>query len=526
MEFTPEQWAGLKTHCDEAGIVLPELAVLARGGRAGSRRLDAPAWKIASGEINNHALLRACGETGLPILLSSGMSPYRELDEAVAVVGRSKSPLAILQCTTQYPCPPEQIGLNVLSELDRRYACPIGLSDHSGEIYPGLAAVALGANLVEVHATFSKEMFGPDVPASLTLEQLATLIQGVRFIETMLDSPVDKDAKAAELEPLRKLFNKSVVLRRELTAGTVLTREHLAMKKPGTGIPARGDRSRDRKEAAARAPGRSPALRRRSRRRLTIRARPRILEPGRIFRPRSGRCARRRARPLRARSARARARGARSGREARRSSAPWKRWRWNAGLLRCPGIRALMYCLTKLRCARVEPAAQVVAERRARQPARERPRSLPARPSGIREASGPSSADQVLRQRTAGSGAQARSRARRSAPSPPSRRARRRSWLSWPSPFGRSKSYVTAFTGRKVMTGVSSTAASTAVMHPLWMSAWLAISQETTFPSCTTRTFGSERAASIQGSRFSTGCGRTTNVCSGCASAEDRKNGP
>lgn len=238
MEFSREQWAGLKAHCDEAEVVFLSTPFSLEAVEW-LKRLDAPAWKMASGEINNHALLEACTETGLPILLSSGMSPYRELDEAVAVVARSKSPLAILQCTTQYPCPPEQVGLNVLHELDERYACPTGLSDHSGEIYPGLAAVALGAKLVEVHATFSKEMFGPDVPASLTLEQLATLVQGIRFIETMLGSPVDKDAKAEELDPLRKLFNKSVVLRQDLPAGTLLAREHLALKKPGTGIPAR-----------------------------------------------------------------------------------------------------------------------------------------------------------------------------------------------------------------------------------------------------------------------------------------------
>jgi N-acetylneuraminate synthase len=238
MEFTSEQWAGLKAHCDEVGIVFLSTPFSLEAVEW-LKRIDTPAWKMASGEIGNHALLEGCTRTELPILLSSGMSPYQELDDAVAIVSRSKSPLALLQCTTQYPCPPEEVGLNVLAEFQRRYGCPTGLSDHSGEIFPGLAALTLGANLLEVHVTFSKEMFGPDVPASLTLEQLATLLRGVRFIETMLESPIDKDAKAAELEPLRKLFNKSVVLRQDSAAGTILKREHLAIKKPGTGIPAR-----------------------------------------------------------------------------------------------------------------------------------------------------------------------------------------------------------------------------------------------------------------------------------------------
>jgi N-acetylneuraminate synthase len=238
MEFTPEQWAGLKRHCDEAGVIFLSTPFSLRAVEW-LEKLEIPAWKMASGEINNHALLEACGATGRPVLLSSGMSSYAELDGALAVLAESESPLALLQCTTQYPCPPEAIGLNVLAELERRYGCPIGLSDHSGEIYAGLAAVTLGANLLEVHATFSKQLFGPDVVASLTLEQISTLLSGIRHIEAMLASPVDKDAVAVEMEPLRNLFNKSVVLARDLEGGSVLGREHLALKKPGTGIPAR-----------------------------------------------------------------------------------------------------------------------------------------------------------------------------------------------------------------------------------------------------------------------------------------------
>jgi N-acetylneuraminate synthase len=238
MEFTRAQWGELKAHCDDAGLVFlsTPFSPLAVEWLLG---VDIPAWKIASGEINNHELIEACTRTGLPILLSSGMSSYRELDDAVARITRSESPLALFQCSTQYPCPAEEVGLNVLRELQERYACPTGLSDHSGEIFPSLAAVALGAKFVEVHVTFDKQMFGPDVPASLTLSQLTSAIEGIRFTERMLESPVDKDAKAKELEPLRRVFNKSVVLKEALPAGTVLAREQLAAKKPGTGIPAR-----------------------------------------------------------------------------------------------------------------------------------------------------------------------------------------------------------------------------------------------------------------------------------------------
>jgi N-acetylneuraminate synthase len=105
-------------------------------------------------------------------------------------------------------------------------------------VYPGLAAVTLGAEVLEVHVTLSREMFGPDVVASVTTGELRQLVQGVRFIEAMQAHPVDKDVLASEFAPVRSAFTKSVVARTDLAMGTVLQAEHLAAKKPGTGIPA------------------------------------------------------------------------------------------------------------------------------------------------------------------------------------------------------------------------------------------------------------------------------------------------
>jgi N-acetylneuraminate synthase len=144
--------------------------------------------------------------------------------------------LTLLQCTTAYPCPPEKVGLNLLGEFRARYGVKVGLSDHSGSIYAGLAAVALGAEALEVHVTFSRECFGPDVPASLTTRELAQLVEGARAIEKMLAHPVDKDALAGEAAPARAIFQKSVVARVPLAAGSVLREADLALKKPGAGL--------------------------------------------------------------------------------------------------------------------------------------------------------------------------------------------------------------------------------------------------------------------------------------------------
>jgi N-acetylneuraminate synthase len=196
------------------------------------------AWKAASGEVSNPAMLNAMAGTGLPVLLSTGMSGVDEIDAAVARLGGHGAGFAVMQCTSAYPCPPEKVGLNMIDFFRRRYGAPSGLSDHSGTIYPGLAAATLGAEVLEVHVTLSREMFGPDAPVSLTTLELRQLVEGVRYIERMRAAPVNKDRLACELLPLRDMFTKSVVARIDLPAGTVLGPAHVAYKKPGTGIPA------------------------------------------------------------------------------------------------------------------------------------------------------------------------------------------------------------------------------------------------------------------------------------------------
>ncbi len=237
MEFTEDQWLGLRQHADDRGLFflsspfsIEAVELLERVGVA--------AWKVASGEITNSRMLDRMLKSRIPMILSTGMSALAEIDTVVDRIRSAAVPLAVLQCTTAYPCAPERIGLNLLSTYRERYGSAVGLSDHSGSIYPGLAAAALGADVLEVHVTLSREMFGPDVSASVTIGELKQLVEGIRFIDAMLANPLDKDRVSSEMAPLRNLFTKSVVARVEIPAGTVLGEEHLAAKKPGTGIPA------------------------------------------------------------------------------------------------------------------------------------------------------------------------------------------------------------------------------------------------------------------------------------------------
>ena len=182
MEFTEEQWFGLKRHVDERGLIFlsspfsfEAVDLLRRAGVA--------VWKVPSGETANTPMLDQMLATGLPIILSTGISPLTEIDTAVERIKARGVPLAILQCTTAYPCPPEKVGINLIPLFRDRYECAVGLSDHSGTIYPGLAAATLGIQVLEVHVTLSREMFGPDVPASITTTELRQLVEGIRFIE-------------------------------------------------------------------------------------------------------------------------------------------------------------------------------------------------------------------------------------------------------------------------------------------------------------------------------------------------------
>lgn len=235
MEFTEDQWRGLRKHAHKVGLSFLSSPFSLEAFEL-LNRVGVCAWKIASGEVNNFSLIEAMLATKLPVILSTGMSAIEEIDIVVSrIKGRTKG-LTLLQCTTQYPCGPEQIGLNLIPFFRDRYECGVGLSDHSGTIFPGLAAAALGADMLEVHVTLSREMFGPDVAASVTVAELRQLVEGCRFIAGVLSNPVDKDAVAREKKDLKRIFGKNVVAANQLSEGTRLKAEHLVLKKAGGGL--------------------------------------------------------------------------------------------------------------------------------------------------------------------------------------------------------------------------------------------------------------------------------------------------
>lgn len=241
MEFTLDQWKGLKKHCDDVGLdfICSPFSNLAVDWL---EEIGVKMYKIGSGEVNNFLLLEKVAQTKKPVILSSGMSNLAELDQAVAFLREKGVDFSILQCTTAYPTKPEQYGLNVIRELKERYNVAIGFSDHSAKVATGIAAMALGAEILEFHVVFDRAMFGPDAIASLTLHEAAQLADAVRDIQTALSVQVNKDDNSAFGE-LKNIFEKSLAVNKDLPAGHVIGFDDLESKKPkGFGMPASGFR--------------------------------------------------------------------------------------------------------------------------------------------------------------------------------------------------------------------------------------------------------------------------------------------
>lgn len=197
-------------------------------------------YKVPSGEVNNIPYLIKLAKTGKRVFLSSGMSTWIELDEAVSTLrDNGCNEIILMQCTSEYPCPPEHAGLNVMLEMRERYKLPVGFSDHTLGISVPIAAVALGASVIEKHFTLSKKMYGPDAKNSTAPEEFKALVDGIRAVEKALLSKVDKDEKARTLKDMKVIFEKSIVAACDIIAGTIIEEKHLAYKKPGDGIPAR-----------------------------------------------------------------------------------------------------------------------------------------------------------------------------------------------------------------------------------------------------------------------------------------------
>jgi N-acetylneuraminate synthase len=236
LELQPEQHTQLLEHCQQRGIEFlstafdpPSIQLLS------SLRLKR--WKIPSGEITNLPYLRQIGSQGQSVILSTGMANLGEIEaalEALELAGTPRNKITVLHCTTEYPAPPEEVNLRAMQTIAQAIGVAVGYSDHTQGTEVPIAAVAMGATVIEKHLTLDRNLPGPDHQASLEPEEFAAMVRGIRTIEQALGDGIKRPTPSEQAN--LPVVRKSLVAARPIRAGELFSEANLTAKRPGTGI--------------------------------------------------------------------------------------------------------------------------------------------------------------------------------------------------------------------------------------------------------------------------------------------------
>lgn len=234
LELSRQDFIELKEYCRQQGIMflstpfdLESIQFLASIGMK--------TWKIPSGELTNYPYLRAIGRRKESVIMSTGMCTMDEVREAVAVLNRfGTTDITLLHCTTEYPAPYDSVNLRAMQTLQKEFGCRAGYSDHTGGIEVSVAAVAMGACVIEKHFTLDQNMEGPDHKASLEPEELRQMVRSIRNVETALGDGIKRPSEV-EMKNMA-VARKSIVAARDIKKGELLTEENVTTKRPGSGI--------------------------------------------------------------------------------------------------------------------------------------------------------------------------------------------------------------------------------------------------------------------------------------------------
>ena len=236
LELKPEQHGLLIEHCQRRGIEflstafdLQSIQLLAS--------LQLKRWKVPSGEITNLPYLRKIGSQGQPVIISTGMANLGEIEAALNVLeqaGTPRSRIAVLHCTTEYPAPPEEVNLRAMQTIAQAYGVAVGYSDHTEGIAVPIAAVAMGATVIEKHLTLDRNLPGPDHKASLEPDDFAAMVSGIRTIVQALGDGIKRPTPSEQAN--LTVVRKSIVAARPIRAGELFSEDNLTAKRPGTGI--------------------------------------------------------------------------------------------------------------------------------------------------------------------------------------------------------------------------------------------------------------------------------------------------
>ncbi len=236
LELSPEDHYTLINYCETKGVRFFSTAFDSES-IAFLDTLGLPLWKVPSGELTNFPYLRAIGRTGKPVVLSTGMATLDEIEAAIDVLTRFGTPrngITLLHCTTEYPAPKDQVNLRAMQTMHERFGLPVGYSDHTEGIEIPVAAVAMGATVIEKHFTLDRSLPGPDHKASLEPDELTAMVRQIRVVESALGNGT-KEPTPAE-RPNIPIARKSIVAVTAIKRGELFTEENLTAKRPGTGL--------------------------------------------------------------------------------------------------------------------------------------------------------------------------------------------------------------------------------------------------------------------------------------------------
>ena len=234
LELSFDSFVKLKEYCDKIGICFlstpfdfDSIDFL--------DSLNMPFWKIPSGEVTNYPYLVALAKTGKPVVMSTGMCEMSEISDAIKVlIDNGTKDIKLLHCNTEYPTPFEDVNLAAMKTIRDAFNVEVGYSDHTKGIEVPIAAVALGATIIEKHFTLDRNMEGPDHKASLEPDELKKMVDSIRNIEKSIGTGI-KEPSASEKKNIA-IARKSIVTKKVIKAGEVFTIENITVKRPGTGI--------------------------------------------------------------------------------------------------------------------------------------------------------------------------------------------------------------------------------------------------------------------------------------------------
>ncbi len=236
LELTAENYIELKKHAESIGIKFLSTAFDLESIDF-LHNLGVDFWKIPSGEITNLSYLKKIASLGMPVVFSTGMATLSDIEKTIDVLiskGLSVDDITVLQCNTEYPTPMHDVNLRAMNTIGNAFGVKVGYSDHTLGIEIPIAAVALGATVIEKHITLDKTMEGPDHLASLEPDELVAMVQGIRNVEKALGSGLKKLTNSEAKN--KEIARKSLLAASDLKAGKVIDETDLIVKRPGSGI--------------------------------------------------------------------------------------------------------------------------------------------------------------------------------------------------------------------------------------------------------------------------------------------------